>query len=461
MAMQVTTFRHDGLGNSSYLVDCGDGSAVVVDPDRNVARYIDAAQQADLRIVAALETHLHADFVTGSRELAHATGAEVHAPAEGHLRFTHRPVSPGDHFALGGLMIDAIASPGHTTEHLSYVMRGHDDDAPSLFSGGSLIFGGAARTDLLGADLTDSLTRAQYRTITAAFAALPDDTVLLPTHGAGSFCSVGSTRGRGATLGDERRTNPLLSHESEDEFARWFPSTFPSAPTYFLRMRPANEAGPRLRAEITAPPALDVDQFDDVRRTALVVDTRTTEEYAQAHISGSLSNPFRPAFSVWLGWLAPADASIAFIADETQLACIVDEAMLVGFETFAGWLAGGTDAWQRAGKEVANSRVLDANAARTILLDGAIALDVREMGEHGRGHLPDAVHIPLGQIADSVDVIPYDRPIVAYCGHGERASSGISILERMGYRDLVVLAGGFGAWRDAGLPTETDSHHRD
>jgi hydroxyacylglutathione hydrolase len=456
MGMQVTTFRHDGLGNSSYLVDCGDGCAVVVDPDRNVARYIDAARQADLRILAVLETHLHADFVTGSRELAHATNAEIYAPAGGHLRFAHRPAAAGDRFDIGGLTIEAIASPGHTPEHLSYVIRG--DDAPTLFSGGSLIFGGAARTDLLGADLTDSLTRAQYRTITTAFAALPDDTVLLPTHGAGSFCSVGGTQGGGATLGDDRRKNPLLSHESEDEFARWFPSTFPSAPTYFLRMRPINQAGPRLRAEIPAPPALGVDQFDDLWRTAMVVDARTTHAYAQAHIPGSLSNPFRPAFGVWLGWLAPADTSIAFIADETQLGRMVDEAMLVGFETFAGWLEGGVDVWQRAGKEVTTSRLLDAHAARSVLLDGAIALDVREMGEHARGHLPDAVHIPLGQIANSDNVIPYDRPVVAYCGHGERASSGISILERMGYRDLAILDGGFGAWRDAGLPTETDSH---
>lgn len=459
--MHVTTFRHEGLGNSSYLVDCDDGSALVVDPDRSVGRYIDVAREADVQIVAALETHLHADFVSGSRELAHATGAEVYAPSGGHLHFAHRPVLAGDRFGVCGLTIEASASPGHTPEHLSYVMRGEDDDQPTLFSGGSLIFGGAARTDLLGPALTDSLTRAQYRTLTAAFTALPDATLLLPTHGAGSFCSIGGSPRSSSTLGDERATNPLLSHMSEDEFVSWFPSTFSSAPGYFLRMRPVNQAGPRLRAEILQPPSLGPDQFDDVRRTALVVDTRTTEAYAQAHIPGSLSDPFRPVFGVWLGWLAPADTSLALIADETQLQHVVDEALLVGFETFAGWLAGGVDAWRRAGKEVASSRLLDATAARTVLLEGAIALDVRESGEHARGHLPDAIHIPLGQIADSADVIPEDRPVVAYCGHGERASSGISILERMGYRDLAILDGGFGAWRDAGLATETGPDKKD
>src|SRR5919108_2601599 len=207
----VRVFHDAGLGNGSYLVDVGDDRAVVIDPDRRVRRYLDAARDAELEIVAVLDTHLHADFVSGSLDVRDRTGAELHEPAEAGVGFPHRPVKPGERVAFGRAEFEVLATPGHAPEHVSYVLR-RDGGEPALFSGGALIVGGAARTDLAGTELTERLTRQEHGTLHHAFADLPDGTELLPTHGGGSFCSTG---GGGdeltSTLGAERQANHLLS----------------------------------------------------------------------------------------------------------------------------------------------------------------------------------------------------------------------------------------------------------
>ncbi|MCH8850425.1 MAG: MBL fold metallo-hydrolase, partial [Chloroflexi bacterium] len=259
--MNVVPFVHEGLGNSSYLVELGERKAALVDPDRDVGRYLQAAASRGWNIDAIFETHLHADFVSGAREAAKATGARILAPQAGGYAFPIEGVSAGDRVRFDGVELEAIASPGHTPEHLSYVIH-TEGRPPWLFSGGSLIVGGAARTDLIAPEQTASLTRAQFRSVTEAFASLPDETLLFPTHGGGSFCSTGAGGERTSTLGRERATNPLLDWDDEGEFVRWFPTTFPATPAYFFRMRPINQRGPRLRESIAMPPALAPDEFE-------------------------------------------------------------------------------------------------------------------------------------------------------------------------------------------------------
>lgn len=445
--MKIISFTQQGLGNNSYLVDIGGGEAAVVDPDRSVARYFSVAAERGLRITSVLETHLHADFVTGSAELA-ATGARVYAPELASLQFPHRSVKPEENLRLCQVDIEVRASPGHTPEHVSYVFR-DGERAPALFSGGSLIAGGAARTDLIDPSMTDRLTRAQYRTLTRAFVDLPDESPLLPTHGGGSFCSIGSTSRSATTIGDERRSNPLLAVPSEDEFAEWFPTTFPSAPAYFFRMRSFNRSGPRLRSSIPDPPPLGPTEFEETAGGALVVDVRSFSEYAAGHVPGSLSNPFRSSFSVWLGWLAPPQTPLAFVTEETPIETVVEEALLVGYEDFAGWLAGGISAWERDGKPLARSSVVDPTEATRLLQNGAFALDVREPSEVAAGRIPGAMNIPLGELSERIGELPNATPIIAYCGHGERASSAISVLERAGFQELATLPGGFEAWKES------------
>jgi rhodanese-related sulfurtransferase len=442
---------HEGLGNSSYVVDLGNGSALIVDPDRSVQKYARALEAAGLRAAGILETHLHADFISGARELAAGTTAPIFLAAEAESKLPHQPLRGGQVLTLDGCEVSVYASPGHTPEHLSYVLR-TANGPPVLFSGGSLIVGGAARTDLISAAMTEPLTRAQFRTLHEAFARLPDETLLYPTHGGGSFCSTGAGGDRSSTLGRERRENPLLSLTDEAEFVRWFPATFPAVPDYFFRLRAVNQAGPRLRRDIPDPPALEADEFQARAGQTLVVDLRSKEEYARGHIPGSLNNTFRNAYAVWLGWLVPADTPLLFVTGDTQIEDVVAESLLVGYERFAGWLRGGVDAWAAAGKPLMSTELVDAPAARRRLLEGAASLDVREADEFDAGHIDGAIHAPLGRLSREMERIPRDRPLVVYCGHGERASTAASILEAAGYRDLINLDGGTGAWQDAGYP---------
>jgi glyoxylase-like metal-dependent hydrolase (beta-lactamase superfamily II)/rhodanese-related sulfurtransferase len=452
--MNVMSFVHEGLGNSSYLIELGAGAALV-DPDRSAGRYLQLASARGVTIEAIFETHLHADFVSGAREAAAATGAAIYLPAGSESRLQHRPLAPGERAQLDGVEVEAVGSPGHTPEHLAYVFRaaGQPD---ALFSGGSLIAGGAARTDLISPEMTDPLTRAQHRTLRKAFAALRDDTLLFPTHGGGSFCSAGAGGERTSTLGNERAHNPLLEIDDEDEFARWFPSTFPAAPDYFFRMRAFNQAGPKLRREISEPPALSPSAFRSAASDALIVDSRPVADYARAHIGESLSNALRPQYALWLGWIVPPQTPLLFVTKDGLPAELVDETLLVGYERFAGWLEGGIDAWRAAGLPLRETPLVAPREARAALAAGAAAIDVREPGEWASGHIDAAIHVPLGALAERASrSLPRDRPLVTYCGMGERASMAASILERAGFAPLMNLAGGIGAWKEAGYDVVT------
>ncbi len=442
--MRVIPFVHEGLGNSSYLVGLADGRAVAIDPDRSVARYLRAAEQLGWRIDAVFETHLHADFVSGSHELAARLGAKLFIPKGADSKLQHHPMREGEGVTLDGIQLGAVASPGHTPEHLSYVLRAGSQPS-ALFSGGSLSVGGAARTDLFAPGATEELTRAQFRTLKHAFSSLPDETLLYPTHGGGSFCSADSGGERTSTLGAERAGNPAMSAETEDEFVRWFPATFASAPAYFFRMRAYNQAGPRLRSEIGTPSPLLPQDFEEAARTALVIDTRSVEEYSASHVPGSLHIPFRDVFAIWLGWLVPADTRLLFLADEKSLEAIIDECLLVGYQDFAGWLDGGVEAWRASGRSLSSVGFVDGDAARSLIAGGAEVIDVREPDEFAQGHVSGALHLPLGRLPQEQPHGTRDGPIVVYCGHAERASTAASILERAGHNRVVNVRGGYAA----------------
>ncbi len=275
--MNTIAFVHEGLGNSSYIVDLANETAVLVDPDRSVDRYLDVLQARRLKLGGIFETHLHADFVSGAKEMAARTGAPLFIPAAAESKLLHRPLGGAQCIRLNGCEVTALASPGHTPEHLSYVFD-TGSAPPALFSGGSLIVGGAARTDLISKEMTEPLTRQQFRTLHQAFSHLPDETVLFPTHGGGSFCSTGAGGERTSTLGRERRENPVLAVDDEGEFLRWFPTTFPAVPDYFFRLRALNQAGPRLRKDVPEPRPLEAGDFALRQRKAVVIDARGKEE---------------------------------------------------------------------------------------------------------------------------------------------------------------------------------------
>jgi hydroxyacylglutathione hydrolase len=449
--MDVHLFRDAGLGNGSYLVEVGAGRAVLIDPDRRVRRYLDAAGDRGLEIVGVLNTHLHADFVSGAQDLRAETGAELYEPAEAGVSFPHTPVTPGERLDLDDVEVEVLSTPGHSPEHISYVFRRDGDAAPVLFSGGALIVGGAARSDLAGPELTDHLTHHEFETLHRAFSDLPDETQLKPTHGGGSFCSAGSGKKHSSTLGEERETNPLLLM-SEQEFLTKWPASFPRTPAYFARMREINWSGPRLRKDIEMPRPLTPQAFVAAASDpgSLVVDVRDPTSYAEAHGQGALAIPFRDAFPTWLGWLVPPDARLLFVLGDTALEDVVDASLLVGLERFEGYLEGGLDAWREADLPLRSLPAIGPDDVVSWLEKGAQPVDVREPDELELGGVAGAVSVPLGDLPQHVGVLPAGRPLLVYCASGMRSTTAASLLERAGVGPVVNLRGGYGAWQEAG-----------
>ncbi len=444
---EIVPLVDEGLGNSSYLVALGDGRALVVDPRRDPTPYLELGERRDLRIAFAAETHLHADFISGSRELA-ALGATILAPLESHLVASYHGLENGEGVDLGGLTLRALATPGHTPEHLAYLLL--DGENPlALFSGGAILPGGAARPDLIGPEQTEPLAHELYRSAHHRLGDLPDDLPVYPTHGAGSFCSAGTGGQRTTSLGRERNENLLFSAASEDAFVRTFLDGLGTYPPYFLRLRTVNQRGARLYG--VTPPGLRPLSSDELRRQqavgATLVDVRPFADFARGHIPGALSITLRPAFASWLGWIVPAERPIVFVRSRDQDSRdLVEQCLKIGYENLVGELAGGMDGWRAAA--LPESVI----ALRQVSEDlPGVPLDVRQASEWAGGHIPGARHVELGSIVTSAGAIP-SGPLTIYCGHGERAMTAASLLEAQGRDKLGVLDGGFDAWRDASQP---------
>ncbi len=437
--MVVTGIVDEGLGNSAYVVDLGDHGALVVDPERDPRPYLAELDRAGLRPRLVVETHLHADFVSGSRELI-AEGEALLAPAGSKLAFPHRPLRDGDEVDLGGLTLRVIATPGHTPEHLSYLLL--DGPEPlGLFSGGTLMTAGVARTDLLSPAQTEPLARAAHRSIRERLFTLPDELNVYPTHGAGSFCSIGAGTERTTTIGAERRANPLLAGDvDEDAFVKRLLDGYGSYPPYFLELREVNRQGARVYGSSLSPlPGLSVVELEEARAGgAELIDLRSIDAFAAGHVPGAVSNPWRESFATWLGWLVPRSTPLLFISDEAiDQQDVAWAALNVGFENLAGVLTGGMPAWVEAGRPVS---MIEIVRDPTGVGDRAI-LDVRQGSEYNSGHHPTAIHVELGSVADAAGELPSDGLLV-HCGHGERAMTAASLLARAGHRDVAVFQGG-------------------
>lgn len=449
MTARVHPVADEGLGNTSYVVEVARGLAVCVDPPRDVGAHLGIAERAGARIAAVLETHVHADFVTGSPEVAEVTGAAVHVSAAARVKFPHVPVRPDDVLRIGDVSFRVLGTPGHTAEHLAFVLE--EEGRPrAVFSGGSLIAGGAARTDLSGDALVEPLTRAQFRSI-RAIAALPDDVSLHPTHGVGSFCSSGPGGRVPRTIGDERRHNELLRTDDEDTFVDTLLSGLGSFPTYFLHLPRVNRAGPGLLRSLEEPaPLASGEVARAVASGAWLIDGRPVSEWAAGHPRGALSIALRPQFSSWLGWIVPFGDPIVLVVGEERLDEAVRLARQIGYDRLLGWLDGGVEVWRAAGLPTARLEVVTAEEARARARDGAKLLDVRQRSEWVRSRIPVALHVELG------DIIGGKRPageLITFCSHGERSATAASILLRDGAR-VANLAGGLSAWERAGLPIE-------
>ncbi|GGN67086.1 MBL fold metallo-hydrolase [Streptomyces albiflavescens] len=429
-----------GLGNSAYLVDLGDGRALAVDAGRDLRALRTAAERRGLTVAFAADTHLHADFLTGALQLAADDGATVLASAAGHRAFPHTALADGDEIDLGGLTLRALATPGHTDEHLSFLLLDGTTEL-GVFTGGSLIVGSAARTDLLGADRAEELARAQYRSL-RRLAELPDATAVWPTHGAGSFCSAPPGAERTTTIGAQQQANALLAVPDEGTFVRELLSSLGSYPAYFDRLAEINRRGPGVLAAEPSIPTLSAAAVRElIGQGVQAVDVRPVPDFAAGHIPDAVSIPLRDQFATWLGWLLPDDTPLVFVTAPGQdLAEITWQALKIGYERLAGHLT--MDTWTTDGGDQATIELLTANR-----IGDRPVLDVRQQSEREAGHIPEAIGIELGELAARADEAPSGA--VVHCGHGERAMTAASLLQRAGHKDLAVLEGGPADWAKA------------
>ena len=458
--MFVEQFLDKGLGNAAYLVGSHETKvAVLIDPLRDVDRYVSAAERLGVKIAQVLESHLHADFLSGARELAARGEVLIGASAQADLAFEHRALAEGDRLSLGELTLSVLATPGHTPEHISFTLTEPEARSPAaLFSGGALIVGGAARTDLLSHDLTVPLARHLYHTIHRKLLALPDEVGVYPTHGAGSFCAAPVVAERTTTIGRERAWNPLAQAQSEEEFVKLALHGLPSYPHYFRELRAINQRGPRVLGGLPVlPPLPPAAVHDWMARGGAVLDARPARAFAEGYIPGSYGIALEAPLITWAGWLIPFGAPLVVVTEgPAEREEAIRQLIRIGYDDLRGYLDDGLTAWEAAGLPVGRIRKMPVRELRErrAAADPLVVLDVRQDPEYAAGHIPGALHIENGRLPFEELPLLTDRPIVVHCQHHNRLTAGLSVLIRRGYRDLILVEGGFAAWQNAGYEVE-------
>ena len=435
--MEITSIRTTGLGDTTYLL-AHDGAALIVDPQRDVDRFEMAATDAGVRLSHVVETHLHNDYLSGGRQLAAHTGADLVLPAAAGAAFSHVPAFHLEDVNGGPFVIRPIHTPGHTPEHMSYLVL-IDDEPAALFSGGSLLVGSAGRPDLLGADRAEQLARLQYLSVTR-LAELPDDTGLYPTHGEGSFCASSGAGGLTSTIGIEKRTNPVLQYEDADSFAAGELGSLQPFPSYYAHLGPINLMGP-------APlPAIDLPELDPTAlpQDASLVDVRPGASFAAGHIPGSLGLEMSDRVGVWAGWLLPFDVEVVLVAEPGQdVVEVAKQFGRIGFDHVAG-VVYDLELWAAANGELASFETKTADDLVAALRgDAPQILDVRAPGEMEIGMIDGSIHAYPPQLKEGLPAeLDPERDVWIVCSSGFRALAASTFVEQGGFRPVVVTGGG-------------------
>jgi len=445
---EVRVIRAPELGNSSFLVaDAEAGEAIVIDPFRDVEQYLVGAEELGVTIRQALDTHLHNDFASGCRELATETGAGIEPPAA------------GSELALGRFTVRALHTPGHTPTHLSYLLC-QGNRPLALFSGGALMVGAIARTDLFGPHLAVHLALEAFRTLKVRLHGLPDEVAVYPTHGGGSFCGASTSSQTQTTLGRERRTNPFLT---TDELMPFLARALHQAryPDYYREMAELNLSGLPLLGRTLPPLArLKPFQVETLAREqgAAVVDLRTPREYDRAHLPGSFSIGIDGPFSAWVGWVVDRRRALVLAGGSAnQQAKAQRQLLRIGYDRIAGALDGGVDAWREAGLPVTSFETAEIEdlAGWVLSAEPMTVIDTRDEGEWTHGHVPGAVHLYVPDVAHHAAEIPHEAPVAVHCASGYRAGIAASILEQAGFSRIIHVAGPWSDWDRLHLATDS------
>jgi hydroxyacylglutathione hydrolase len=470
--MILKRFYNDPLAQASYLVGCQAAKeALVVDPNRDVRQYLDAAAAEGVRITHVTETHIHADFVSGARELARAAGAKLLLSAEGGADWQYAfaegdgatLLRDGDAFRVGEVRLDVVHTPGHTPEHLSFLVTdtAAADRPIGALTGDFVFVGDVGRPDLLEkaagvAGTMEAGARTLFRSL-QRFKQHPDWLQIWPGHGAGSACGKGLSAVPHSTLGYERLFNWALRLDDEDAFAAEVLRHQPEPPRYFAQMKRINRDGPPASSSDSLPDRLPASRLNDVLASGgLVVDARPAAEYARGFVPGTINIPLNKSFVTWAGSLIPFGAPFHLVVPAGRIADVMNMLTLIGLERVEGWWeADAVEAWRAAGGALdAVPQVDAAEMERRMRPGGAAVIDVRGHAEWEAGHVPGVPNIPLGHLPDRLSEIPRDRPVIVHCQGGARSAMAASVLKAAGFTDVVNMAGGYAAWSAAGLPTE-------
>jgi len=450
------------LAHASYLIG-SEGEAAVVDPQRDVEQYVDEAEAQGLIIRYVLETHLHADFVSGHQELAARTGAQIVFGREARVAFPHRAVKDGDQIRMGKVVLRFLETPGHTPESVSILVIDEDQSAdPKLvLTGDTLFIGDVGRPDLAGGRgfTPEQMAGMLYDSLHDKLLKLGDGVGVYPAHGAGSLCGRNISKDTSSTIGEQRRFNYALQPMPREDFVRLMTSDLPEAPAYFPRDVELNREGASALADHEPPPPLDAARVKRLASEgAVLLDVRGGPAFGAGHLPGSINVGLSGQFASWAGTLLPADRPFVIVADDEGGA---REAALrlarVGLENVAGFLAGGVAAWAGAGHEVSTlpQITVDELAARRREDPTLTVLDVRRAGEHSSGHVPGARLVPLDRVERETLGLELGSPLVVLCAGGYRSSAACSLLARRGFSNLLNVVGGTTAWMQAGLPVES------
>ena len=468
--MFLKRFYDDGLAQASYLIGCAKtGEALVIDPNRDVQQYIDAAASEKLSITHVSETHIHADFVSGARELAKRTGATLFLSSEGGVDWQYAfakgdgatLVKHGDVIKVGNIKVEILHTPGHTPEHISFLITdtAGANEPMGIATGDFVFVGDVGRPDLLEkaakiANTMETSARTLFHSL-ERFRTLPDYVQVWPGHGAGSACGKSLGAVPTSTVGYEKRFNWGVGTTDEQTFVEMVLAGQPEPPLYFAEMKRINRDGPPILGGFAIPTRGDLAGLTAALGSgAAVLDLRAAADFALGHIPGTINIPLNKSFSTWAGWLVKYHQPIHLIAASADVSHAVRELAMIGLDHAAAWYETSVvAAWTASGKPLGTIAKTDAaSVAVRLAREEVTVIDVRNRTEFEAGHLPGALHIPVGHLEARLAEIPRDKPIIVQCQSGARSAIATSVLQRLGVTTATDLAGGFTAWEQSGFP---------